>query len=92
MLASPNYTKKISIFSFASDTTITVVLLQRNDDQQEQPIAFFSNIIRDVELIYDIIEKQAYALVQALKAFRNYVLHSPIISYVPNNVVKTVFT
>jgi len=46
--------------------------------------------MRDVELKYDIIEKQAYALIQALKSFRMYVLHSPIIAYVPNSVVKIV--
>lgn len=46
--------------------------------------------MRDAELKYDIIEKEAYALVKSLKAFRIYVLHSPIISYVPNNAVKTI--
>ncbi len=48
--------------------------------------------MRDRELKYDIIEKQTYALIQALKAFRTYVLQSPITAYVPNNVVKTVLT
>lgn len=46
----------------------------------------------DVELRYHIIEKQAYALVQDLKAFRIYVLHSHTISYVPNNAIKTIPT
>lgn len=48
--------------------------------------------MRDVELKYDIIENKSYALVQALKSFETYVLHSPIASYVPNNVVKLVLT
>ena len=39
---------------------------------------------------YNILEKQVYALVKALKAFRTYVLHSQIIAYVPNSVVKDV--
>ena len=55
-------------------------------------LPFFSKFMRYVELKYDIIEKQAYALVQALKSFRTYVLHSPIIDYVPNNVVRTILT
>ena len=54
----------------------------------EQPISFFSNMLRDGELKYDIMEKQAYALVKALKDFRVYILHSHIIAYVPSNVVK----
>ena len=38
------------------------------------------------------MEKQAFALVKAIKYFRVYVLHSHIISYVPNVVVKDVLT
>ena len=38
------------------------------------------------------MEKQAYALVKALKDFRVYILHSHIISYVPNIVVKDILS
>jgi hypothetical protein len=82
VLASPYYTKYFIIFSFASENTIAVVLLQKNDEGYEQPIAFFSKNLRDTKLKYNIIEKQAYALVKALKYFRDYVLHSKIVAYV----------
>ena len=36
------------------------------------------------------MEKQAYALVKALKAFRVYVLHSKIIAYVRSTSVKDI--
>jgi hypothetical protein len=36
------------------------------------------------------MEKQAYALVKALKAFRVYVLHSKITAYVPSASVKDI--
>ena len=36
------------------------------------------------------MEKQAYALVKALKAFRVYFLHSKIIAYVPSASVKDI--
>ena len=78
------------IFSFASEHTITVVLLQKNDEGFEQPIVFFSKRLRDDELKYDILEKQAYVMVKALKDFRTYVLHSKIIAYVPTSVVKDI--
>jgi hypothetical protein len=83
--------KEFLIFSFSSEHTIVVVLLQKNDEGFEQPITFFSKSIRDVELRYDILEKQAYAMVKSLKAFRTYVLHSKVIAYVPTNVVKEIF-
>ena len=46
--------------------------------------------MRDVELNYDIMDKQAYALVKSLKSFRVYVLHSRVIVYVPLAVVKEI--
>jgi len=82
----------LSVFSFAFETTLVVVILQRNKDGDNQPISFFSKVMRDAELKYDIIEKKSYSLVQALKAFRVYLLHSSIITYVPNSVVKIVLT
>ena len=55
-------------------------------------MAFFSKTLRDAELRYDIIEKQAYALIKSLKAFRIYILHSKVIAYVPSASVKDVLT
>jgi len=48
--------------------------------------------MRDVELRYDIIEKQDYALLQALQSFRTYVLHSHISTYIYNHAIKIVLT
>jgi hypothetical protein len=61
MLINPDYSKEFLTFSFTSEDIIVVVLLQRNDEGFEQPIAFFSRALRDVELKYNIIEKHAYA-------------------------------
>jgi hypothetical protein len=36
------------------------------------------------------MEKQAYAMVKALKSFRTYVLHSKIIVYVPTSYIKDI--
>ena len=90
MLVSPNFEKDFLTFSYASEETVVVVLLQKNDEGFEQPISFFSRALRDAELKYNLIEKQAYALVKALKAFRGYILHSKIIAFVPSIVVKDV--
>jgi hypothetical protein len=90
VLASPDYLKEFFIFSFASEHTLAAVLLQKNEEGYEQPITFFSKSLRDAELKYNIMEKQAYAMVKALKAFRTYALHSKIIAYVPTSVVKDI--
>ena len=66
--------------------------MQKNDENLEQPIAFFSKMLRDGELKYDIMEKQAYDLFKALKDFRVYILHSHIIAHVPSAAVKGILT
>ena len=42
VLISPDYSKDFMIFSFASFDTVAAVLLQKNDQGQEQPIAFLA--------------------------------------------------
>jgi len=66
------------------------VLMQKRD-HLEKPIAFFSNTIRNVASKYNIIEKEALALVKALKDFWVYILHSHILAYIPNVAIKDVF-
>jgi hypothetical protein len=83
VLIKPDYSKEFFIFSFASFDTLVVVFLQKNTKGLEQPISFFSRVLRDAEIRYDIMEKKAYDLVKSLKDFRVYVLHSNIVAYVP---------
>ncbi len=58
----------------------------------EKPIAFYSKTLRDAPLKYDILEKQAYTLVQALKEFRVYILDFHTITHVPTSVMKDILT
>jgi len=44
----------------------------------------------DAPLKYNIMEKQAFALVKAIIDFRVYILYSHIIAYVPNSLVKDI--
>jgi hypothetical protein len=92
MLANPNFLKDFILFSFSSEHTITGVLLQKDEHNFERHIAYYSRRLRDSPLKYDIMEKQAYALVKALKEFRFYNLHSHTIAYVPNCYVKEILT
>ena len=56
-LISPDYTKGFYIFSFASYDIVAAVLLQKNDEGLDHPIAFFSRTLRDAEMKYDPIDK-----------------------------------
>ena len=80
------------IFSFSSESTIVRVLINKNNEGFEQPIAFMSQYLQDLELKYTIMEKQAYALIKSLKHFRTYVVYSKIIGYVPHAAVKDILS
>jgi hypothetical protein len=47
VLISPDYSKDFQIFSFASEDTIAGVFLQKNDQGQEQPIAYMSRALQN---------------------------------------------
>eukprot|EP00253_Pinus_taeda_P007815 PITA_07815 len=92
VLTNPQFDREFIIFSFASQHTIAAVLLQKDDQGNEKPISFFRKALRDAPLKYQIMEKQAYALVKAIKDFRIYILYSHIIAYVPSPIVKDILT
>ena len=58
VLVSPDFSTEFLTFSFASEDTLAVVLLQKNNDGLEQAIAFFSKTLRDSELKYNTLEKE----------------------------------
>lgn len=92
IMLSPYYENPFQIFSFASSLTLATILLQRNQENREEHVAFFSRVLRDAALKYNILEKQAYDLVKALNPFRVYILPSQIVAYVPNTNVKDALT
>ena len=92
VLISPDFTKDFFIFSFASEHTIAAILLQKNLKGQEKQISFFSKALRYAPLKYNIMEKEAFDLVKALKDFRVYIFHYHVIAFVPHSVVKDILT
>jgi hypothetical protein len=92
VLANPYFMKDFILFSFSLEYTIVGILLQKDNQKFEKPIAYFSRMLRDSPLRYDIMEKQAYSLVKSLKEFRTYRLHSHVVAYGPKNLVKDIMT
>jgi hypothetical protein len=92
VLISPNYEKDFQSFSFASEDTNVGLLLQKNDQGHDQPIAYMSRGLQNSKLKYPMFEKQAYALVKSLKHFRVFIGYSKVIGYVLNSAVKDVLS
>jgi len=49
ILVSPDYTKDFIIYSFTSKDTIVGILMQKDNNGDERPIAFMSKPLRDSE-------------------------------------------
>ncbi|KAH9291440.1 hypothetical protein KI387_043371, partial [Taxus chinensis] len=68
------------------------VLVQKNDEGVEAPIAFMSCPLKKHELKYNQLEKHAYAVVKAVKKFRFYILNSHTVVMVPGSAIKSILT
>ena len=92
VLISLDYSKDYQIFSFATEDTITGVLLQKNHEGLKQPIAFMSKPLHSSKLKYTTMEKQSICLSQILEYFLTYVGYSKISGCIPHSAVKDILT
>lgn len=67
ILVNPDFSKDFVIYYYASKHTMSGILLQKNEDNDEVPISFMSIPLKKHEIKYSIMEKQAYAVVKVMK-------------------------
>ncbi|GLJ18809.1 hypothetical protein SUGI_0335870 [Cryptomeria japonica] len=68
-LVNPDFIKDFILYCYASDHTMSAILLQLDEYGAELPIAFMSTPLKKHELKYSPMEKHAYAIVKAMKQF-----------------------
>ena len=76
ILAYPNFDLEFLLFTDACDYGIGAVLSQIQEEK-EVVIAYFSRQLKSPELKYATVEKEALAVVEAIKNFRHYLLDKP---------------
>jgi len=79
------------LYTFASDTSLLVVLMQKDDQDNEQPIYFMSDSLQGLELNYLAIDKQSYAIYKAMKHLWPYLLKNHCIIFVMHPKVRSLF-
>jgi len=73
VLVHPDFKRPYFIQCDASHVGIGAVLFQRDDEDSDRPIAFFSAKLRGAQLNYSVTEKECLAAVKAVERFRPYV-------------------
>ncbi|XP_059077950.1 uncharacterized protein LOC131876542 [Cryptomeria japonica] len=92
ILVNPYFKKDFIIYCYASEHTMSWILLQKNEGNEEVPISFMSVPLKKHELKYSLMEKQVYVVMKVVKQFRYYILHSHVVVYVPHSAVKRILT
>ena len=86
VLVAPRLDRPFSLQVDASQVGAGAVLLQEDDQKIERPISFFSRKFNPHQLNYSTIEKEALALIWALKHFEVYVGSTrPLVVYTDHN-------
>lgn len=87
-LMNPNFEKDFILYTLGGESIIFVVLTQTNGKDEEQPIAFFTEGLKEYEDKYNFVENQVLAVIRALKKFKHLLFHNRIHLLVPHASVK----
>ena len=72
VLTTPDWTRKFILQTDASATVLGYVLSQKDQNEEEHPIAYGSKKLLPREQKYSAIEREGLAIVQGIKHFRTY--------------------
>ena len=82
---SIDFAKPFGLLVDASQYAVGACLIQWTDEDQELPIAFASMKLSAVQSRWSTIEREAFAVIWALKRFRPWIFLSPITVFSDHN-------
>ena len=91
VLAFPNFQKDFIICTDASDVGIGAVLMQTDDNGKSRAVAFASRLLNSAERNYSVTNREALAVVWALRHFRDLILGYPIHVFTDHYAVTELF-
>lgn len=87
VLIAPNFDKPFIIGVDASDKAIGAVLMQESDGL-ERPVCYLSRKLNSHQKRYAIVEKEAFALLTAVRAFSIYFGSAPTVVYTDHSPLQ----
>lgn len=73
LTSAPDFSKRFWVQCDASDYGLGAVLYQKENDDAEKPIAYFSQKFNECQRKYSTTEKECLAAVMAVKKFLSYI-------------------
>ena len=70
MLVHPDFDQPFILFTDASDVAIGAILLQRDENKVNHPIAYYSKTLSRAERNYSVTKRECLAVLLAIKHFR----------------------
>ena len=92
VMMHPNTQRPYILYVDASNYSIGAILVQEDENGVERPIQYISHQLNSTQRKWACIEREAYALIYALKKLRPYLLGSPCTVYTDHKPLLSFFS